>query len=176
MICKKCNGEIDKKAVVCVHCGCKIKKPVYKKWWFWVILLVIVVAIGSGSGGEKDTNVDLTATSSESKEEIAYEIVDLQVMIDELKTNAMKAKNNYLNKYVEFDAKINNFDSAGSYIGVEPTNADEWNFDTAMCYIKNDNQKSFLLEKNVGDIVTIKGKVKSVGEVMGYSIDIAEVK
>ena len=28
---------------------------------------------------------------------------------------------------------------------------------------------------NVGDTITIKGKVKSIGEVLGYSIDIAEV-
>lgn len=45
-----------------------------------------------------------------------------------------------------------------------------------MCYIKNDNHKNFLLEKNKGDIITIRGKVKSVGEVLGYQIDINEVQ
>ena len=45
-----------------------------------------------------------------------------------------------------------------------------------MCYIKNDSQKEFLVEKSVGDIITIKGQVKSIGEVMGYSIDIKEVQ
>ena len=38
-----------------------------------------------------------------------------------------------------------------------------------MCYIKDD-------EKNVGDTVTVKGKVKSIGEVLGYQLDIKEVK
>ena len=97
-------------------------------------------------------------------------------MLDDLKADAMKAKEKYENKYIEVKGKIKNFDSSGKYISVEPTDADEWNFDTAMCYIKDENQKTFLIEKNVGDIVTIKGKVSSIGEVLGYSIDIDEVQ
>ena len=87
----------------------------------------------------------------------------------------MKAEKDYQKKYVEFECKIKNFDSDGNYISVEPVNASEWNFITAMCYIKNDAQKDFLIEKKVGDKITIKGKVTSIGEVLGYSIDIKEV-
>ena len=25
------------------------KKPIYKKWWFWVIIVVLVLGIGSNS-------------------------------------------------------------------------------------------------------------------------------
>ena len=60
-------------------------------------------------------------------------------------------------------------------LSVEPINASEWNLTTAMCYIKNDTQKDFLLNKNVDDEITIKGKIKSIGEVLGYTIDINEV-
>lgn len=79
------------------------------------------------------------------------------------------------NKNIEFTAKIKSFDSDGKYITVEPENADEWNFETAMCYMKNDEQKNYLIEKNAGDVITVKGTVKSIGELLGYSIDIAEV-
>ena len=105
----------------------------------------------------------------------AMSMVILYKMFDDLDANAMKAESTYNNKYVEFSCKIANFDSSGKYIGVEPVNASEWNFITAICYIKNDNQKSFLIEKNVGDVITIKGKVKSIGELLGYSLDIKEV-
>lgn len=172
MVCKNCKGTVDKKAVVCVHCGCKIKKPIYKKWWFWAIIVVIAIAVASGSG---ENNTGGVEESTEANVEISYEAVDLGVMIDDLKNNAMKAESKYQDKYVEFVAKIKNFDSDGKYISVEPKNADAWNFDTAMCYIKNDDQKAFLMEKSIGDTVTIKGKVKSIGEVLGYSIDIAEI-
>ncbi len=179
MNCKKCNGEIDKKAVVCIHCGCKVRKPIYKKWWAWAILVLLIIIVASSSGGDNnDTNSTQPSsnTTGAATETISYEPVDLAAMIDELKSNALKAEETYKGKQIEFSGKISNFDSSGKYISVEPTSADEWNFDTAMCYIKNEEQKTFLLEKNTGDIVTIRGKVKSIGEVLGYSIDIAEVE
>lgn len=98
----------------------------------------------------------------------------MQKMFDDLDENAMKAENLYEKKYVEFTCKIKSFDSDGSYISVEPVNASEWNFASAMCYIKNEAQKEFLIQKSVGDTITIKGQVKSIGEVMGYSVDISE--
>lgn len=171
MNCKNCGQEIDKKAVVCTGCGCKIKKPFYKKWWFWLIVVVVIAITGSSSGGSDNS----TNTTNKQAEVITYEVVDLQAMFDELDGNAMKAESAYQDKYIEFQCKIANFDSDGRYIGVEPVNASEWNFSTAMCYIKDDAQKSFLIEKNVGDTITIKGQVKEIGEVLGYSIDIKEV-
>mgnify|MGYP003297008650 CR=1 FL=1 len=172
MNCKKCGQEVDKKAVVCPNCGCKIATPIFKKWWFWLLIVVVIVIVASSSGNDAPSS---TPTAPQQAEEIIYEAVDLQTMFDELDANAMKAENTYQKKYVEFECKIKNFDSDGSYISVEPVGADEWNFTTAMCYIKNDAQKEFLIEKNVGDKITIKGKIDSIGEVLGYSIDIAEV-
>lgn len=188
MNCKKCGQEVDKKAVICPGCGCKIKKPFYKKWWFWtIIVVVVIVAVSSGGNDDATSAIDgetpVVETESavtgvvltDKADEIVYEEVDLQTMFDDLEANAMKAENNYMKKYIEFECKIASFDSDGSYISVEPVNASEWNFKTAMCYIKNDTQKTFLIEKNVGDRIKVKGKVKSIGEILGYSIDISEV-
>ena len=183
--CAKCGKEIDDKAILCVNCGTplKVKKPIFKKWWFWVIAVVLIIVIGASAGGSNNTNSSSdskTQTQSQiveqSNKEHSYEVVDLQTMLDELSVNAMKAENKYQNKYVEITGKIYNFDSDGSYISIEPVNADEWNFDSVMCYIKNDTQKELLLEKSKGDTVIIKGKVKSIGEVLGYSIDIDEIQ
>ena len=175
MKCQKCGQEVDKKAVVCPGCGCKIKKSVFKKWWFWLIIAIIAIAVVTSGNGNDEAGDDESIPQQTQTQEIVYEQVDLQVMFDDLDANAMKAENLYQKKYIEFSGKITNFDSDGRYVSVEPVNADEWNFTTAMCYIKNDTQKSFLIEKNVGDIITVKGKVKSIGEVLGYSIDINEV-
>ena len=174
MHCKNCGKEIDKKAVVCTGCGCKIKKPAYKRWWFWVVVLIILAIIGSTSE-DNETPSNSTAPLSKRVEEVVYEVVDLQTMFDDLDENAMKAEKTYQKKYVEFECKITSFDSAGDYIDVEPVNASEWNFTTATCYIKNNAQKEVLMQKSVGDSVTIKGKIKSIGEFWGYSIDIKEI-
>jgi len=173
MNCKKCGQEVDKKAIVCVHCGCKIKKPFYKKWWVWVLAVLIIIIIGSSAGNNDSPSVSNDPTTN--TEQVVYEAVDLQKMFDELDENAMKAENNYKNKAIEFTCKIKTFDSDGTYITVEPVGADEWNFSSAMCYIKNETQKDFLLQKNVGDTVSIQGKIRSIGEVMGYSINIDTV-
>ncbi len=175
MICKKCGNEVDKRAVVCTSCGCKIKKPIFKKWWFWVVIVIIAIIIAASGGNENSTTVTDDNVQNQV-DEIVYEAVDLQTMFDTLDGNAMKAEANYDKKYIEFECKIKSFDSDGGYISVEPSGASEWNFSSAMCYIKNDTQKEFLIQKNVGDIITIKGRVKDVGEVLGYSIDINEVQ
>lgn len=175
MNCKKCGHEVDKKAVICTECGCKIKKPIFKKWWFWVLIVAVVIAIANSSNNNESAPENDTTPVSNQTEEIIYEVVDLQTMFDELKSNAMKAENNYQNKFVEFKCKIKSFDSDGAYVSVEPTNASEWNFDSATCHIKDETQKEFLLQKNVGDEINIKGKIISIGEVLGYSLDIKEV-
>lgn len=190
MICKKCGNEVDKKAVICTNCGCKIKKPIYKKWWFWVIIVIVLMALGGALGSEDSISSDNstkesmtisqeTTVSEEKKtdnkaEEIFYESVDLQTMIDDLESNALKAEKTYKNKYVEITGEISNFDSSGKYINIK-TDTDAIDFTNIMCYIKKDSQRDFLMEKSTGDTVTIKGKVISVGEVLGYSINIAEV-
>ena len=180
--CNNCGKEIDDKAVVCVNCGSEVKqkKPFYKKWWFWLIIVVAVVAIGSGSGDSETPSPSLSGTETTEQTKateptIVYEVVDLQTMIDDLEQNAMRAEAQYQNKYIEVTGKISNFDSDGKYISIEPVTADMWNFTTVMCYIKNDAQRDVLFEKSEGDMVTIKGKIKSIGEVLGYQIDIAQI-
>lgn len=180
MICKNCGKEIDNKAAVCVNCGAAVKqkKSIFKKWWFWLIVIIVIAIVGSASGDSETTGETTNSgdATSATQETITYEKFDLKTMFDDLKGNAMKAEEKYQNKYVEITGNITNFDSDGSYISIEPVNADEWNFDTAMCYIKTEEQKKILMEKSIGDQVTIKGKVKSIGEVLGYSFDIKEVE
>lgn len=162
-----------------------MKKKLYKRWWFWVILGVVSVGIMGSAFGAKDSGgagVGLGSGSENSGEggddttvKKTYQKLDLQAMLDELQENALRAESKYQNAYVEITGKISNFDSDGSYITIEPTSADEWNFDTVMCYIKNDTQKRFIMEKSVGDQVTIKGKITSIGEILGYSLNIEEI-
>ena len=150
---------------------------VFKKWWFWLIVAIVVIAIIAGSSGSNESDVSTGEIQNESSQstEIVYEIVDLQTMIDDLKANSLRAEENYKEKYVEITGKISNIDSDGKYISISPDN-DEFNLTSVMCYIKNDEQKQVIINKSTDDIVTIKGKIKSIGEVLGYSLDIKEIK
>lgn len=153
-----------------------------KSWKLWVKIVIsalfLVIIIGSVSGGDsKSTTASESASNNAAatEETITYEAVDLQTMIDELNENALRAENTYQDKYVEVTGNIANFDSDGAYISLEPM-GDEWTLTSVMCYIKTPEQKDYLLSKNVGDTVTVKGKIKSIGEVLGYSIDIDSIE
>ena len=53
--CKVCDAEIAANAKACPHCGAKVKKPIFKKWWFWVII-VLILFIAIGSSGTDDSS------------------------------------------------------------------------------------------------------------------------
>lgn len=58
----------------------KVKKPFYKKVWFWVLAVIIIVIIGGALGGSEDKTasdnggkkVESTTKSSKKKEETSF--------------------------------------------------------------------------------------------------------
>lgn len=46
-----------------------MKKPIYKKWWFWVILVVVIGGIGSSIGGNSNGNKVEKSTTTQAKTE-----------------------------------------------------------------------------------------------------------
>lgn len=103
---------------------------------------------------------------------MAYDVAEL---MDDLDANALKASEKYKNQYVELSGKLNVIDSSGAYISIVPTNR-EFAMIGVQCYIQSEEQKSAVMELSTGDILTVKGKITDVGEVMGYSLKIDEVK
>jgi aspartyl/asparaginyl-tRNA synthetase len=95
--------------------------------------------------------------------------------MDDLDKNALKAEKKYNDQYVELTGKLSNIDSSGKYISLNPSD-DRFTIIGVMCYIKNDTQSDKVMEMEKGQSVTLKGKIKSVGEVMGYSLDIDEIE
>lgn len=70
--CKHCGQEIAAGAKTCPACGGKNKRPLFKKWWFWVIIVIAVIAIansGSDSGSSTgDTVVNDAGLQTESSD------------------------------------------------------------------------------------------------------------
>ena len=172
--CSTCNADVAASAKVCMSCGAKIKKPFYKKMWF-ILLTVIVIAVAvSNLGGDKENTAKNTSDTT-TNDVITYEEYSVSKLIDDLEGNALNAKNTYEGKYVKLRGKLTNIDASGDYISISSVE-DKITFYGVQCFIKSDEQKSHVASLNIDDVVTIKGKVISIGEVLGYSINIDEIK
>ena len=114
------------------------------------------------------------SSQKEVEEEISYTAYNVSELMDDLNSNAMKATDKYEKQYVELTGRLNVIDSSGKYISITPVD-DEFAIMGVQCYIKNDDQKTAIMDMSIGDTVIVKGKITDVGEVMGYSLDIDEI-
>ena len=68
--CKSCDKEIAITAKTCPGCGAKVKKPIYKKVWFWaIIIFVVIIAASSGGSETSSSSSSNTETTQTSKKE-----------------------------------------------------------------------------------------------------------
>ena len=190
-VCKHCQSEISKKAKICPQCR-KKQGGIVK----WIVMVIFAIAlIGALAGGDsEDTKESATSTNPVTEQQaetttdvqedvtadveeetvIAYTVVSVSEMMDVLESNAMKAEATYQDKYVEITGRLGNIDSDGKYIDLMPTD-DEWAFIGVTCYLKNDEQRAQVMEMSVDDVVTLRGKITDIGEVLGYYLDIDSI-
>ena len=180
--CSACGADIAASAKSCPQCGQKNKKPFYKKPWVIVVVVILLIAIMNSGNGESDTKTTSSNTKTEAEaqtqtqsEQVEYIKVDVSTLMKELEENAMKAEKTYQNKHVEITGRLAVIDSDGSYISLYPQN-DQFAILGVQCYIKNDEQSEKVMEMSKDDIVTLKGKIKSIGEIWGYSLDIESIE
>ena len=194
--CRACGAELAKSAKVCPHCGAKNKKPVYTKWWFWLLVVLVIGTAASGgedaaessapvvsveaekSGAPESDTEERTEKSKEADaaaeaEPITYVHYDVTELFDALKSNALKAEKTFQKQHVELEGYVSSIDSDGKYVSIGAAPDDYTYFlSSVQCYIKSEEQLEQVMEVSVGDPIVIRGKIKSIGEVMGYSLDI----
>ncbi len=187
-ICKHCQSEIPKKAKVCPQC--RKKQGGKLKWIIIGIAVVLIIGAAAGGGDDEpkksaDTGTEKQASAKsaekageakeeESKEEISYAPYSVSQMMNDLDNNALNAETTYKDQHVEITGILGNIDSGGKYISLMPED-NEYAIVGVQCYIKNEDQKTQVAGMSKGNTVTLRGKVKSVGEVLGYSVDIDEI-
>lgn len=174
--CKNCNSQLPGNSTICPQCGANNKKPVYKRAWFIILCIIVVFAIiGAAAGGGDDPETDNSGSKSAEEEVIEYTGYDIAKLNADLESNAVAAKDKYIDQYIEITGELSNIDSDGKYISLTDPD-DEWDLVGIMCYIESDEQLDKVKELSTGDDVTVGGKVTNVGEIIGYSIDIDYIK
>jgi|GEM_PF-248017 lysyl-tRNA synthetase class II/ribosomal protein L40E len=191
--CRHCGARIAAGAKICPQCGGKNKKPFYKRVWFWgLIALVAIGGMGAG-GGSRDAADPVPAASGkeaegqegavqtaeektpEKQEEvIEYTACSVSKMMEDLNANAMKASDTYKGKYLEITGRLGTIDSEGAYIALLPED-DQFAVIGVHCNVKNEEQKAQVASMSSDDTVTLRGKCRDVGEVLGYTLDIDSI-
>lgn len=94
------------------------KKPIYKRWWFWVLIIVLVIAIGSGnSSNEKNTTLTSgTAQNGTENQESQKTTEDVKT---EYSLGEIFKNSNIAIKYVSLDE---NFTGYSEYAQVKAGN------------------------------------------------------
>lgn len=148
---------------------------VFGKWWFWVIIVLLVIAIlprKEPDSSKKETETTITEESI-TEPSSKYLVVSVDDLVKELDTNALKAKEKYKGEYVEITGRVNVIDADGRYISLEPID-NKWSFESITCDVDGKKQREFIQELSIGDVITLRGKIKSVDEVFGYDLEIHE--
>jgi hypothetical protein len=180
--CGSCGAEIAKSAKSCPQCGAKNKKPIYKRVWFIALIAVVIIAVAVNATKGQNTNPDAqaaasaagTAAQAETPQDIEYTAYDVAELMNDLDANAMKAENKYNKANVEITGRLNTIDSDGKYISLVPTN-EQYAIIGVQCYLKDDEQKAKVMEMSVGDTVVLKGQIKDIGEILGYTLNIDSI-
>jgi hypothetical protein len=152
-----------------------------------VALVVIAIAIGAlGSGDDSgsapsasgqaqvEASADASSEAEAASEPIVFEDVDINTLFETLSNNPLNAKNTYEGATIRFTGYLSNIDASGKYFNVK--NGDEWSFESIQCYINDEATLDRIASSAMGDELTICGTVTSVGEVLGYSLDVDHIE
>ena len=99
-------------------------------------------------------------------------------MYEELENNILRAEYKYQSKYVEIPGILAGISSEVKYfLIIEQVHGFLQSLDTD--YILNtitiSSNVYILLEKNIGDIITVRGQITNIDRTSGYTLDLIEI-
>ena len=138
--CSVCGAEMAANAKSCPQCGARNKKPIYKKWWFWVLVVIVVFGIIGATSDNKSEPSNHSSTSYSSNDSAvnnSKDNVDLSENSDnnvpfEYKNALKKAKSYsdtmYMSKQSIYDQLVSEygegFDADAAQYAIDNLDAD----------------------------------------------------
>ena len=172
--CKHCQTEIPAKAKVCPQCRKKQGMGIIPKVLIGIFALAVIGTAAGDVDDQPTSNTKETgATVEETTQAIVYTPVTVTEMKELLESNSLKASETYKNQYLEVTGILNVIDSDGKYISL--VGDGPYEILGVQCFIKTEEQKQAVMEMEIGDTVTVRGKCTAVGEIMEYTLDIDSI-
>ena len=105
----------------------------------------------------------------------SYKPVTVKSLYKELNENALRAEKTYQDSYVEVTGYLSSIDSDGAYFSIVGTR-EMFDFEFVRCNIDSDKVIDKLINFNESDSITVYGQITSIGEVLGYTLDVIDIK
>lgn len=193
MYCKQCGTDMGN-GKFCPNCGytetvntanietakpTRSKKSKVKRGCGTAILVFLILVVGvmviSVISYETSENRTYEEYNTVPKAPTLYIEYDIEELFDDLENNAMNAQKRFEGKHVKISGYIENIDASGKYFSIQETNDYTGSFYRITIYLNGDTQRTALSKYKVGDKIKVKGKITSVGEVLGYGMDLTEI-
>lgn len=106
-----------------------VKKPIWKKWWFWGIIIILLIALGSSGSDNKDQGTGTkdggaTPAVADKAKTPDLEIIEHSTENDSFSTYIVgTVKNNTGKEYTYVQVEINLYDANGAQVGSTLANA-----------------------------------------------------
>jgi hypothetical protein len=180
-----------------VNCGAKNKKPIYKRWWFWVLAIIFVLniryalfpqtpitttppptAVSTPQPTPRPTPTSTpTPRPTPTPTPIPTPISYIQVTATELLTaydeNEVAANTLYKGKWLEITGTIDDISVTFGITSVDLKNDKKYSFTDVYCSFGfNSNNDSDFATIKKGDVVTIRGRCD--GLLLNISIQVYE--
>lgn len=165
VVCKRCGTNYHKINKKCPNCGISHKRPLHKRWWFWLIIGIFVISMFGGNSSESNRPLN------------PQEYMNQCTMF----TYGDIARNpqQYQNKDVCFYGEVMQVQENGSHITllVNMTLGDYniWSDTVWVDYTRGENDYR-VLEKDIVNVYGVSKGIKTYMAVLGNSKSVPYIK
>ncbi len=131
-------------------------------------------SFSSGDRFNKDVPIIITYKEYEFKNpNIKFTSYTVAKMIKDAESNELAAEEKYKGKYVAVKGRVDGIDDSGDF-NLYPTN-DSWAITGVTCELLVDEQKEAVKKLKKGQVITVKGKITYVSDILGYSMEVYSI-
>lgn len=126
---------------------------------------------------EKERKKQQEKIDKENADKNNHDFIEIsaQSLMNELESNAARANKNFNGKYVKItNAVVTNIESDGDFINVN--SSDIISLTSIQCSPKYESTKEQIFNLNNGQIITVYGQIKDVGEIIGYYVELLKIE
>ena len=128
----------------------------------------------SGDRFDKDVPIIITYKEYEFKNpDIKFTSYTVAKMLKDVESNELTAEEKYNGKYVAVKGRVDGIDDSGDF-NLYPTN-DSWAIIGVTCELLVDEQKEQVKKLKKGQVITVKGKITYVSDLLGYSMEVYSI-